>query len=266
MNIAVVGAGNGGMNIIESFSGISDVKICIVIDKDIDAPGIKLAKNLGIRCSTSIDDIDPLHIDLVVEVTGSEKVVSLLNERLGEKVKIIDSKAALLIVNLAQRDMGRVEKINKQVDVINNTTGTVQSQINEISTSIENIHNVIERLSKFTRLTDEYIGQMDEIIEFVNSVAMQTKVLSINATIEAMRAGETGRTFAIVAKEMQGLAKDSEENSKGIKGILSKLSEEIKKVNEDVENLKAMSRVQIDASGNMNAAIDSLMMETGKIN
>lgn len=266
MNIAVVGAGNGGRNIIDSISGISDVHISLVIDTNLNAPGIALAKELGIRCSTSIDDINTSGIDLVIEVTGSEKVVALLKEKLGEKVRIIDSDAARLIVNLVQRDLERIDSINKQVDIINNTSGTVQSRINEISDSIENIHNVIERLSHFTRLTDEYISQMDKIIEFVNNVAMQTKVLGINATIEAMRAGESGKTFAIVAKEIQGLANDSEENSKGIKEILSKLSEEIKKVNGDVDNLKDMSRVQMDAAESMNTALDSLLKETGKIN
>lgn len=265
MNLAIVGAGNGGRNIIDSISGISDVNVNLVVDTNMDAPGIKLAKSLGIRCSTSMDDINPSNTDLVIEVTGSEKVVNLLKERLGERVKIIDSTAARLIVSLVQRDFERIEKVNKQVDVINNTTGIVQSQINEISNSIDNIHNVIERLSSFTRLTDEYIEQMDKIIEFVNSIAMQSKVLGINATIEAMRAGESGRTFAIVAKEIQGLANNSEENSKGIRSILSKLSEEIKKVNGDVESLRNMSRVQIEASENMNAAIDSLIKETGKI-
>ncbi len=265
MNIAVVGAGNGGKNIIDSLSGINDVNISLVIDTNLNAPGIELAKKLGIRCSTSIDDISPSAIDLVIEVTGSEKVVALLKERLGEKVKLIDSAAARLIVNLVQRDLERIGSINKQVDIINMTSGTVQSKINEISNSIENIHYVIERLAHFTRLTDEYILQMDRIIEFVNSVAMQTKVLGINATIEAMRAGESGRTFSIVAKEIQGLANDSEENSKGIKEILSKLSEEIKKVNGDVDNLKDMSRIQMDAAEGMNAALDSLLKETGKI-
>lgn len=266
MNIAVVGAGNGGRNIIKSISDIKDININLVVDINMDAPGIKLARDMGIRCSTSIEDIDPSVIDLVIEVTGSEKVISLLKERLGESVKIIDSMAARLIVSLAQRDFERVEKVNKQVDAIGNTSGIVQSQINEITKSIDNIHIVIERLSSFTKLTDEYIGQMDKIIEFVNNIAMQTKVLGINATIEAMRAGDSGRTFAIVAKEIQGLAHDSEENSKGIKEILSKLSEEIKKVNGDVENLENMSRIQIDAAENMNSAINTLVEETDRIN
>ena len=184
MNIVIVGAGNGGKNIIESISGIEDVNISLVIDTNMDAPGIKLAKSLGIKCSTSMEDISPSSVDLVIEVTGSEKVVSLLKEKIGDRVKLIDSSAARLIVNLVQRDLERIDKINMQVDIINSTSGSVQSQINEISNSIENIHNVIERLTNFTRLTDEYIGQMDKIIEFVNSVAMQTKVLGINATTQ----------------------------------------------------------------------------------
>ena len=54
MNIAVVGAGTGGTKIIKTLSSISDVKIVIVIDKNLDAPGIALAKELGIRYNDSL--------------------------------------------------------------------------------------------------------------------------------------------------------------------------------------------------------------------
>lgn len=264
MNIAVVGAGNGGKNIIESFSDIKGVRISIVVDKKADAPGVIVAKKLGISCSTSVDDINPANTDLIIEVTGIESVINLLEEKFKGKCKIIDSEGALLIMNLVQRDMERMERLNNQVVAINHTTSTVQEQLKNITSSIEQVHNVIEKLLEFTRVSDEYVVQMDEIIQYVNKVAQQTKVLGINATIEAMRAGESGRTFAIVAKEMQGLATDSEENSKGIKGILSKLSQEIKKVNTDVDSLKDFSKIQMDASEGMNAAMDSLIKESGK--
>lgn len=262
MNIAIVGGGTGGTNIIKSLVNVEDVKIVVVIDKNLDAPGILLAKKLGLSFSQSIDAIAGKDADIIIEVTGSSKVAEILNEKYGKTHKIIDSQGALLIMTLVKRNIATLEKLSNQIQVINNTSEVVQSQLGEISNSIENIHDVTDKLSDFTRVSGEYIEESDKITQYVNKIAQQTKILGINAAIEAARAGENGRAFSVVAEEVQDLAGNSQNYAKEVNNILSKLSGEIKKVNIEAERLKKLSQVQIEASGRANTAVDELMKQT----
>ena len=77
---------------------------------------------------------------------------------------------------------------------------------------------------------------MEEVVEYINSVASDTKVLGLNASIEAARAGEVGRGFAVVASEIRAMAISSATSAKdirkiigGIQGLVSKMTVELEK-------------------------------------
>ncbi len=257
MNIAIVGAGTGGNNIIKCLNGTKNINISLIIDKNPKAPGILLGKQLGIKCSSSMEDIRVHNIDLIIEATGSEKVSNALYNDYCSTCKIIDSTGALLIITL-------VEKLNNQIHVINDTSSVVQDQLKEISSSIKNIDTVSDGLLDSTEKSNGYIAESDKIIQYVNKIANQTKILGINATIEASRAGEHGKGFSVVANEVQKLADNSESFAKEINDLLIKLSEEIKQINKEADKLKNLSKIQIDASNDAHLAVKKLMDETNK--
>ncbi len=258
MNVAIVGAGAGGTNMIESFSKTGEIKIVQVIDSRTDAPGIVRAKELGIRCSQSLEDISPRDLDIIVEATGVEKVKQELNDRFGGLCTIIDSVGAKLIMTLVQRDIEVMDRLNKQIDAIKRTSTQVQNHLKSITDSIENAHEINMKLKEITEKSIGYIEETDKIIQYVNNISKQTKILGINATIEAARAGEQGRGFSVVANEVQNMAGSSQGFAKEITNILTKLSEEIKHVEAVAKSLRDMSELQVQASEKANEAVDSL--------
>ncbi|SKA98851.1 Semialdehyde dehydrogenase, NAD binding domain [Caloramator quimbayensis] len=260
MNIAVVGGGIGGSKIISLLKNVENVNVKIVIDKNFDAIGIKLAKSMNINISQSIDDIDPDQTDIIIEVTGNENVSKIIYEKYGQKCKIIDAEGALLITEIASHDEMIFNKLNKKIEDINNAASIIQLNIKNITNSVEKIDGVSDRLINLANISKQYIKQSDEIIEYVNNIAMQTKVLGINATIEAARAGEHGRTFGVVAKEIQDLAGNSESYAKNINNILTKLAEEIDKLNNEVSTLEKLSQKQIEATEVVNSTMNNLMV------
>lgn len=262
MNIAIVGGGNGGKSILESFSKIDDINVSIIIDKNINAPGIVLAKELGKKYSHSIDDIDHNNTDMIIEVTGSEKVANLLNEKYGGSCKIIDSKSAYLIMALIKQDMKTLDKLNLHIEAINETSKVVEEKLEDISQSINNISNISERLIHTTKKSEKYIKETDEIIRFVNNISKQVKILGLNATIESARAGEHGKGFSIVANEIQKLAENTQNFATQIYDILGNLSAEINKINGEVDNLNNLSQIQLDASKEVRTAVKKLHDET----
>jgi methyl-accepting chemotaxis protein len=258
LNIAIVGAGAGGTKMIESFSKIEDIRIEKVIDSRLDAPGIMLAKTLGISCSQSIDDISIKNLDLIIEATGNENVKQGLNERYNGKCTIIDSAGALLIVTLVERDIHAMNKLSKQISAIKSSSAQIQDQLRDITDSIDSTHTYNRRLYEITQKSIEYIEETDKIINYVNNISKQTKILGINANIEAARAGEQGRGFSVVASEVQKMAASSESFAKEINQILTKLSGEIREVEAVAKNLSELSELQVKASVKVNEAVSGL--------
>jgi methyl-accepting chemotaxis protein len=259
MNIAIVGAGTGGTSIIESFSKIEDIRITQVIDSRNDAPGVILAKELGIKCSNAISDISLTNLDIIIEATGNERVKQEISDSFADKCTIIDSNGALLIMTLVKRDIAVLERLNSQIDAIKDTSSQVQTHLKDILTSIDNTSDINKKLNEISKTSIKYIDETDKIIQYVNNISKQTKILGINATIEAARAGEQGRGFSVVANEVQKLADSSENFAKEITKILTKLSEEISNVEAVAKNLDSLSQLQMTASTNVNNAVDSLV-------
>lgn len=259
MNIAIIGAGRGGVSTIKCFNNIEDIHIGIVVDKDINAPGVILAKELGIPFSQSIDDIICNNLDIIVEATGNKEFSDFIKDKFGSSCSILDSKGALLMMTLVERNLSTMEKMNNQISIINDTAGIVEGQLQEIISSIDKIHTASDNLLDTTKISNEYIQESGNIIQSVNRIAKQTKILGINASIEAARAGEQGKGFAVVANEVQNLSRYTENFASEIRDILLKLSDEIKKIDTEVHTLDSLSQVQVDASSKVSCAVDTLL-------
>lgn len=259
MNIAIVGAGNGGVKTIKCFNNIDDINISMVVDKNEDAPGVALARELGIPFSESIDDLECSDLDMIVEATGNERFSNFLKDRFGSSCSILDFKGTLLMMTLVERNLNTLEQMDSQISVINDTTHTVDNQLQEIIGSIEKINHITENLLEATKTSNTYIKESDKIIKSVNNIALQTKILGLNASIEAARAGEHGKGFVVVANEVQTLSQYTENFASEISDILNKLSSEIINVDTGVHALDDLSQVQVDASSQVSVAIDSLI-------
>lgn len=262
MKIAVVGAGRGGTALIESLSKLDGINIDFLVDSNPNAPGIKIAKNFGISCSQHIDDISNLDIDTIIEATGNQEVSNEIYSKFGDSHNIIDSHGALLIMTLVERDIHTLNKLNKQIDIINNTTSLVKEQLDQISNSVDTMQEVNEKLVNSTKISTKHIQESDKIIRYVNNIAKQIKILGINATIEAARAGDAGRGFSVVANEIQVLANNSAGFASEINEILLKLSNEMENINEEVNRLDAVSQSQVSASHHVNEAVAKLAEDT----
>ncbi|WP_319001574.1 methyl-accepting chemotaxis protein [Clostridium sp. CS001] len=262
MNIVIVGAGMGGYDMLSSLMGLENAKVQMIIDKNPNAPGIELAKTFKIAHSQKLDDINVNNTDIIIEVTGSENLKNVLKEKFEDKCTIIDSKAALLLSMLVKKDAQRNEKISKDVSIIKDTSEIIKNELNEISSSVNNIHDVSSSLLKSINLSKEHIAESDKIIKYFNDISKQTKILGINASIESARAGEHGRGFSVVAMEVQKLANNSGEFAKEINIILTKLSEEITNINNEINHIDEQSDIQIAASKKVNFAVSKLVEET----
>ena len=99
------------------------------------------------------------------------------------------------------------------------------------------------------KMVGEFERQSEEIGKIVHAVARiadQTNLLALNAAIEAARAGEHGKGFAVVADEVRNLAEISEKSARGIQEVVNEIQNQVKVVAADTEAAGKKSREEIE--------------------
>lgn len=257
MNIAVVGAGIGGKKLIELFNDIDEVTINIVIDKNFNSPGITFAKENNIPYSSSIDDINN-KTEMIIEATGSSQLLELLKSKFSS-IEIVDSAIAKILMLVIDKQVQVSEKLNNQLDLINTTTVKLKKEINQVNDCVKSLNNISTDLINSSNESKRFILKTDDVINSVNKITNQIKILGLNANIEAARAGSQGKCFSVVASEIQKLSDTTSTFANEISTILKSLSSENIKIEEEVSNLNELSSVQTNVSLNVNQIINSLV-------
>lgn len=196
--------------------------------------------------STSTNQIRQVMDDLAsTAVTLADNVQSVNAKviEMGDNMSAINSEAVTL---------------NDNSDKMNMAGQNVSESMTLVLTSSHTASDIIVQLIEQVNETNKAIASINEAVELISDITSQTNLLSLNASIEAARAGQAGRGFAVVASEIKQLADQSSQGADSIKNIADNILEKSNRSVMLTGRMKELAEQEQTDIGNAKESFDIL--------
>ena len=141
-----------------------------------------------------------------------------------------------------------VEALNSNAEFMHQSSEKAAETLSNLQHINSEVERIIGEVQEQTNRTNDSVQQIHKATAFITSIAEETDLLSLNASSEAARSGESGRGFAVVAEQIKKLSEQSNQSSSEIEETAMMLSEDSQKA---VEIMQKMQEIIVSQSESM---------------
>lgn len=241
----------------------------LIAEGDLSVDLSKTGKESGIY-SSMIDMTERLR-DMITNISLSAESQSAASEELSsiseQTGKNVQQQYSLIDeITVAIEQMGATsEDMAKQTNEVARSAneartlvdhGTQQSE--QVSENIQSLSNNLSNVAEVIDELDVSVSNISNILDVIKGIADQTNLLALNAAIEAARAGEQGRGFAVVADEVRTLAQNTQNSTTEIEEMITKVQHGTKASVQAMSNGRKQADIIVDQTVEMKGVLGEI--------
>ena len=227
----------------------------------------------------ALQDMIKRLIDTITQVRGAAGELTLASDQLlttsesNSRQIRLQSRDAEQIATAINQMAATVHEVASYATRAASATRSADSEVatgNQVvsatASAIQNLARTLESSAESVQQVSSDSVSIEKIIEVITAIAEQTNLLALNAAIEAARAGEHGRGFAVVADEVRSLANRTQDSTREIRGMIAKLQEGAGKAAEVMRYSRQLAQQTVEQTDQAENALNKIRSEVTAIN